>query len=192
MSYESPQSPRPPTHRRTRRASLLSLPPITTSSSPFAITSVKRTEAFGAFTPTSSAFSSLLCMAAPSLPITSLPSKRVARRRVRSIFHLSTSSDTEDESDNGPPSPKSSVPSFSRTSSYDHPVSSITSPASSSSATLFDDANSLIKPAPKTDLDPILAALEKRSKFCTLKARKDQIFPVAAGAESSGAPGNVG
>jgi len=133
-------------------------------------------KAYGAFTPTSSAFPSLKYFADSTLSTSILPSLTGITRRRRKPSQLVWRIDYEPISDSSThsssegSSPVSSIhplhtppsiPSISRTTSY----SAAPSPATLFSTTLFDE------PTPKVSLHKALATLEKKSKFCTRSVR---------------------
>lgn len=124
-------------------------------------------DTFGAFIPTGSASESLMCIAHSSR--TSLIGRTWPRSR-RSPPHSIFPEDPELDMSSGPPSPTSSksyIPSISRTSSS---YSVSTPPTSPPTSILdFDVVSAIEKGKGNADLDPILAILEKSSRFCTRK-----------------------
>ncbi|KAJ8080599.1 hypothetical protein PM082_017433 [Marasmius tenuissimus] len=168
--FIEPPAPLKVHYRDMGRPRTLSCSSTTSSSAPrtgFPTISLKRAEAFGAFAPTSSASSSLLCAtySAPSWPMTLLSRRHKARRRCQSLTDHVHDSDNDLDPPASPTSSVFSIPSISRASLYDES----TSPASASSVNLLEDSDS---PAVshKTDMNPILHDLEKRSRFCTSRA----------------------
>ncbi|KAH8825284.1 hypothetical protein DL96DRAFT_1737916 [Flagelloscypha sp. PMI_526] len=112
-------------------------------------------DAYGAFTPTTSAFPSLLFLTQSTPPQSPIEQEPYRRRRVVSTL------DPYAQSMRGSPASSSdSIPSFSRTSSslFSEPMSNVEQPAPSV----------VCQPSSSSSvMNPILADLERKSKFCT-------------------------
>jgi len=131
----------------------------------------EKQDAFGAFVPTSSASESLICIAHSSgKSFVSQLRPHSLHRPPHHIFPESPKS----EPSSGPSSPTTSesyVPFISRTSSSYSDSCVSTPPTSPSTSTFnFDVVSANQKETANADLDPVLATLEKSSRFCKRKA----------------------
>ncbi|KAF9267449.1 hypothetical protein L218DRAFT_688735 [Marasmius fiardii PR-910] len=153
---------------RRRTISCGSVFPSSTSQTLYPTILLKRAEAFGAFAPTSSASSSLLCVVNSNHPWPATLTRRYKSRRHRRSASHHDRHETYNDSPSSPTSSISSIPCISRASLYDD--DEFSSPASMSSTDLLDDLSSPQPPLPKSDMK-ILYALEKKSRLCTHRAQ---------------------